>query len=248
MSILTPPQGGWPFNPAGEPSVLDGAVEWLLDPARRGHDAREPFAEEAKGYLIGVATRLLDALRAEHRSPKWAEERDRAETIRHLARQLCKEIRAVEKAHMFRTLRLEDQELQVRGAQRETAPLVAANVVNALPPPHEHPLDALARAAQKYRDWLDAEASGSGRANLYMRTMGDPRLLLARDCAGLLLRYRGSGGAPIRDDGPVSELMARLWLYATGMEPDAGAMDRHAQEGAREVRALVEAPPTSSKQ
>jgi len=97
-----------------------------------------------------------------------------------------------------------------------------------------HPLYFIEQVAREAAAELARNAGGAGPASLHARLRGHPRTALALACARLLNDVMREP-PKISEKGPLANLMALVWKYATGTDAPPG-LGFHARKGAAALR------------
>lgn len=197
-------------------AVIDG-----VSGGRRGtNDVR---LKRVAMRLYRIASTVLADLRQQAQSPSAKELETRLERISRLSRALAEEMCSLP---AFSLGLLNAAYHAQRGWDEAARTSVDLGLGGA---PAELAASAIHMATtQQLESWRQGSILGRippirpGRQHAFQRVIGDPRVFLADQVAHLIVQEQGVDVVTADVKGPVYDVVARLWTYATGL-PEAGA-------------------------
>lgn len=251
-----------PAAPPGTAEELAEIVRLILGP-EPSLDRETPTDIETRlGERIrDLAGDALGQLRNRAASPPAKDEVDRLKAVAALARQLRGKLGVLSgPTRVLMESDLDDQQRPVRlGKRRAPAPTPSAAVgADLLGWPSDrgaHPLEALARSADAARKFIEHRAAaraGGGmrrsRENVHAHLMGDIRLHVAFEAGKLLGGVQGISAVTGTEGGTLYTLVAAVWRYTTGGDPEQAALSHAVKHAAPVARFVLEALAARSAQ
>jgi hypothetical protein len=202
-----------------------------------------------------LAHDVLAELKKRAQSPKLREEVERLADIAEVARGLQRKLAALDditRALLLGELRDLQRPRRLVGPTPPPVPssALAADLGSWAPGPAVHPLEALARAAERTRGFVFQRAAGRsgglkrGAENLRDYVVGDVRVHLVSECARLMGAFQGPAAIAATEHGKLHDLAAAVWRYATGLgveDAGGGGLANVVKRVAPVVRTVAEA-------
>ena len=213
------------------PETMPGTVEELRAIASQviGGDARSQRRVDKKrlqhviARLLYIATTVLADLQQQVRAPSAKELEERLERITRLSQELTEDLCSLPSF----SLSLLNMVYHSQKGWDETAKNYGDLGLGSAPA--ELAASAIHVAArQQVESWRNDNILGRipptrpGRQRAFQRLIGDPRVFLADQVAQMIVQEQGVAAVTADVKGPVYEVVARLWTYATG-RPEEGA-------------------------
>jgi len=209
--------------------------------SRNQRQVDEPRLQRVTKQLLHVASTVLADLQQQVSAPTAKEVEMKLMRISRISWELTEDLHSLPPFSL-------DLLNTVYHAQRGWDDTVKARVKLGLgTAPIELVASAINVAAEQELDrWRNGTILGRippdrpGPQRAFQRIIGDPRIFLADQVAQMIAQEQGTDVVTAEETGPVYEVVALLWTYATGLSDEGANLRHYVRRGTRSATLLAQ--------